>query len=287
MHRFLTRALAWMFALTAMIAMAARADQAEVDELFTSVQAAVAAQGLNPVIEIDHARLAAAEGVEMPASRVQLFSDSAINASLMLENIRAGLDLPFRVLAFDQNGSTSLTYTSSAFLSQRHGLTDARALAAFDARLNDLVAHSERARVAPVPTLDVGPDFGIVELRSRYDVPETVARLKAAVTAQPDTIWFGEIDFQVEAAQLGISLVASRLLLFGGPAPGGVAMAEYPAIGLDAFCQKVFVYAGDDGNAVVIYNDIAALAKLHYGTSIDPHRMLNKRLRATFTPATE
>ncbi|MEO9573633.1 DUF302 domain-containing protein [Tateyamaria sp.] len=191
------------------------------DQVFTSIEASVVAADLTPVIQIDHAGLAAAEGVEMPASRVQLFADSAVNANVMKENIRAGLDLPFRVLAFDQSGKVTVSYTSSEFLSQRHALTDASALAAFDARLSDVVGQLEHAVIAPAPTLGVSPNFAIVELQSQYDVPETVARLKAAVTSEPDTIWFGEINFQEDAAKLGIPLVSSQLLLFGGPAPGG------------------------------------------------------------------
>ena len=66
---------------------------------------------------------------------------------------------------------------------------------------------------------------------------------------------------------------------------GGVAMADFPAIGLDAFCQKLLVYAGDDGGSVVIFNDIAAFAELHYGSSAKPHHALNERLKATFQKA--
>jgi uncharacterized protein (DUF302 family) len=62
-------------------------------------------------------------------------------------------------------------------------------------------------------------------------------------------------------------------------------MAEYPSIGLDAFCQKLLVYADEDDKTIVLYNDIAALAELHYGQSAKPHAMLNKRLTETFTKA--
>lgn len=64
-------------------------------------------------------------------------------------------------------------------------------------------------------------------------------------------------------------------------------MAEFPAIGLDAFCQKLLVYEGDDGKARVLFNDIAAFADLHYQRAMEPHAMLNKRLTATFKGAIE
>ena len=256
-----------------------------VDGSYDAISAAVSSSGLAEIIQIDHARLAAAEGVDMPPSRVQLFSDRRINTAVLKENIRAGLDLPFRILSYDDGDRAALTYTPSTFLARRHGLADAAALSSFDTRLGEVFSRLEGPVPAPIATEGVTGDFAIIELRSRYDVQETVARLTQAVTAQPDTIWFGEIDFRAEAAVEGVTLAPARLLLFGGPAPGGVAMAEFPTIGLDAFCQKLLVYEGEDGATVVLFNDIAALARLHYGRTIEPHALLNQRLTATFEAA--
>lgn len=270
----------------AFVSNAAFADpQNSVDTAFETVEAAAAAVLFTPVIQIDHARLAAEEGVVMPPSRVQLFSDAAVNTSILQENVRAGLDLPFRVLAYEQDGETVVSYTSSAFLARRHNLKEASALSQFDTRLNEMLARTETIVPVAVPVQNIGPDFAVIELKSQYDVAVTVARLKEAVMAQSDTIWFGEIDFQDNAANEGVSLLPARLLLFGGPAPGGVAMAQYPAIGLDAFCQKLLVYEDEDGKAIVLFNDIAAMAEHYYGTSTDPQAMLNKRLTATFSTA--
>lgn len=73
--------------------------QQAVDDNTSRIQDAVTDAGLAAVVQIDHARLAAAEGVEMPPSRVQIFSDPSANTPVLQENIRAGLDLPFRVLS--------------------------------------------------------------------------------------------------------------------------------------------------------------------------------------------
>ena len=254
------------------------------DENFLVLETAVDEAGATPIASIDHSRLAKAEGVEMPASRVLIFSDPEINTPILEETVRAGLDLPFRVLSFDQDGSPQIAYTDSQFLKVRHGLTDASSLSAFQSKmlevLNDLDA-------TPAPTNGLFADYGVIELRSQLSVPEAVERLRTAVMGQDDTVWFGEIDFATEASQLGVDLPEAVLLLFGGPAPGGVAMAGFPAIGLDAFCQKLLVYANEEGGSAVIFNDIAALAELHYGSSAEPHHGLNKRLTSTFQTAIE
>nr|WP_321250556.1 DUF302 domain-containing protein [uncultured Ruegeria sp.] len=258
--------------------------QSAVDENFLVLETAVDEAGATPIASIDHSRLAKAEDVETPASRVLIFSDPEINTLILKENVRAGLDLPFRVLSFDQDGSPQIAYTDSQFLKVRHGLTNASSLRTFQSKMLEVLNNLD---ATPAPTNGLFTDYGVIELRSQLSVPEAVERLRAAVMGQDDTVWFGEIDFATEASQLGVELPDAVLLLFGGPAPGGVAMAGFPAIGLDAFCQKLLVYANEEGGSVVIFNDIAALAELHYGSSAEPHHGLNTRLTETFRTAIE
>ncbi len=266
---------------TAMMAQASSLQEA-VDENFTSLEAAIEEAGLASIASIDHARLAAAEGVEMPPSRVQIFSDPEINTPILKENIRAGLDLPFRILSYEQDGAAAVVHTGSDFLEIRHGLSDEPALNTFSQRLEKVtgVADSKAA-----PTNGLNREYGLIELTSKLSVAEAAENLTKIVMAQDDTVWFGEIDFTAEAATQGTELPDAVLLLFGGPGPGGIAMADYPAIGLDAFCQKLLVYANEDGGSVVIFNDIAAFAELHYGSSDKRHHALNERLTATFQKA--
>ena len=154
----------------------------------------------------------------------------------------------------------------------------------FDAALERVISGSGVA-AQPAATEGLSVDYGVIELTSSLSVAEAAGNLEKVVMAQDDTVWFGHLNFSEEAAKLGVKLPDAVLLLFGGPAPGGVAMADFTAIGLDAFCQKVLVYASDDGGSVVLFNDIAAFAELYYGSSAEPHHLLNKRLTATFSSA--
>ncbi len=266
---------------TAMMAQASSVQEA-VDENITSIEVAIEEAGLVSIASIDHSRLAAAEGVEMPPSRVQIFSDPQINTPILKENIRAGLDLPFRVLSYAQDGTAEVIHTGSDFLEVRHGLRDKSVLDTFSQRLGEVTREVD----GDAATTDgLSRDYGVIELTSALSVAEAVENLTKIVMAQDDTVWFGEIDFTAEAATQGTELPKAVLLLFGGPGPGGIAMEDFPAIGLDAFCQKLLVYAGDDGGSVVIFNDIAAFAELYYGSSAKPHHALNERLTATFQKA--
>ena len=264
--------------------LAAQEVQEQVDTAFEAVATAVAEAGLDPVVSIDHARLADKEGVAMPASRVQIFSDAGLDSAILAAEIRAGLDLPLRVLAYDREGALAVMATDSAFLMARHGLVPSDALSGWDDRLDAvLIPVADRASMAPVSGLT--KDYGIIELPSAYGLAESIQRLKDAILSQGDTVWFGEQDFRARAEAHGVSLPSATLLLFGGPAPGGVAMAEFPSIGLDAFCQKLFLYEREDGTVIALFNGISALAELHYGKASEAHQALDTRLTQTFTEA--
>ncbi|MBO9475379.1 DUF302 domain-containing protein [Shimia sp. R10_1] len=256
--------------------------QQDVDAHIAQLQKSARNAGFLEVADIDHARLAAAEGVDMPSARALIYSDPKTNTSVLAENLRAGLDLPFRALSFVQDGMAEVIYTDATFLKLRHGLENTATLKTFDAKQTQVFRDLD---TQPAPTTGLITNYGIIELTSDLGVSDAVESLTKAIQAQSDTIWFGEIDYQAEAAALGVNINEAVLLLFGGPAPGGVAMADFPAIGLDAFCQKLLVYSDGASGSVVLFNDIAALAELHYGESSAPHRQLNDRLTKTFKGA--
>lgn len=238
-----------------------------------------------PVAVIDHSRLALKEGVTMPPSVVSIYSDPSVDAALMKANPRVGLDLPQKILVFEETGKLAVAYPSSDFLAKRHGITDTGALKGYDTAMNAGLRGVDDELLAVVGGDGVTRDYGITELVSEFPHAETIKLLKDVVMKQGDTVWFGELDLKGEAAAEGEELPKATLLLFGGPKPGGVAMAKFPKLGLDAFCQKLLVYEEADGAVKVIFNDIVAMAKLHYGTSARPHHVINDRLTKTFESA--
>ena len=257
---------------------------AEVDAVFLQIDNSAGTAGLELVTQIDHSRMAAEVDGILDASQVRLYTHRETNSQLMAENIRAGLDLPFRVIGFAEDGDIRVRYTDSSFIRQRHAIDNPVALEKMDDLLSQLTAGV--ANADPLGTASLSQDYGIVELLSTFPIDETVTRLKEVVMAEGDTIWFVTIDFQAEALKSEIQLPAVRLLVFGAPGPGAKAMRDYPSIGLDAFGQKVLVYQQDD-QVKVIFNDIKAFAQLHYQDSALPHTVINRRLKKTLSSAIE
>lgn len=256
-----------------------------VDELYDSVFKRI--ERFQVIAEIDHSRLAAADGEVMPPARVLIFSDAAVNTSILLQEPLAGLDLPFRVLAYAEENSPAITYTTAAFIQRRHGLNDGPYLQRYDELLAETVSSIPSDSTFELDATSVGKGEGIVTLESKYSFDETIERLKSAILAESDTVWFGEIDYQQEAATRDVNLPQLTLLLWGAPAPGAKAMRDYPRMGLDAFCQKTLVYQPSGDAVQVLYNDMAAFAELHYGDSALPHRIISRRMLKTLGGAVD
>jgi len=238
------------------------------------------------IVNLDHHKMAKEEGVYTPPSSATIFSDPVVNTPLIKENPLIGIDLPFKILCFSEADTTkvSVAFTSADFISKRHGI-EFSMLEAFDKKLSKVVSSIDTSSISKTNTDSVSFGYGIINIQSDYDFKNTVDNLKTIVNSQNDTRWFGEIDFQKDAATLNQEVNQSTLLLFGGPAPGGKAMMTTPKIGLDAFCQKLLVYENDQGEIWIAFNDIVAFSELYYGKSTKPQNLINQRLTKTFTTA--
>ncbi|MEP4484408.1 MAG: DUF302 domain-containing protein [Halioglobus sp.] len=261
-----------------------RTDYAPVDVLYSQIQQA--GDGISPVLSIDHARLAAQEGVlTMAPSKVAIFSSPSVNTALMKANPLVGLELPYRVLAYADGSSSRAIYADGSYLRHRYGLDDTVSTQAYDDDLAASIAQIDSRQQLRLVGDRVEAGAGIISLESQYDFGTTLARIERAIRAQADTVWFGQIDFAQDAQALEQTILPATLQLFGGPAPGGVAMTDYPQLGLNAFCQKVLVLQDEGGRVSVHFNDIEALARLQYGSSSKPHEIINNRLVATLSGA--
>ncbi|TMH69823.1 MAG: DUF302 domain-containing protein, partial [Betaproteobacteria bacterium] len=90
------------------------------------------------------------------------------------------------------------------------------------------------------------PASGIVKVKSAYSVPETIARIKKDV-ADKGIRFFQEVDQQKLAADAGIKLRPSTLLVFGNPPLGTLFVSANPLAGLD-WPVRVLVLEDENGD---------------------------------------
>src|SRR5262245_1098150 len=112
---------------------------------------------------------------------------------------------------------------------------------------------------SPVPTR--ATDDGIVRVKSAYPVMETIERLKKDI-ADKGIKFFNEIDQSKLAADAGIRLQPSVLLIFGNPPLGTQFITANANAGLD-WPVRLLVYENDKGEVWTAYTDFDSIARRH------------------------
>ena len=102
---------------------------------------------------------------------------------------------------------------------------------------------------------------GIVKFKSAYPMSETIARMKKDI-ADKGVKFFDEIDQAKLAADAGVTLLPSTLLVFGNPPLGTLFISSDPDAGLD-WPVRLLVYQDAKGNVWVAYTDFAWIARRH------------------------
>jgi len=102
---------------------------------------------------------------------------------------------------------------------------------------------------------------GVVHLKSAYSMSETIERLKKDISDKRIK-FFDEIDQSKLAADAGIELLPSTLLVFGNPPLGTLFLASDPDAGLD-WPVRLLVYQDAEGNVWLAYTDFAWIARRH------------------------
>ncbi len=89
------------------------------------LEAAVQSRGAAVVAKIDHGAAAAANGLVLRPTVLVLFGNPKLGTPLMQSEQTAGLDLPLRVLVWqDAAGATQVGYAPPSLIAARHGITD-------------------------------------------------------------------------------------------------------------------------------------------------------------------
>ena len=102
---------------------------------------------------------------------------------------------------------------------------------------------------------------GIVKVRSAYPFAETIERLKADIAAKK-IMFFLAVDQSQLAADAGIALKPSTLLMFGNPPLGTQFMTSSPAAGLD-WPVRLLVTEDASGTVWASYTDFGWIARRH------------------------
>jgi uncharacterized protein (DUF302 family) len=115
--------------------------------------------------------------------------------------------------------------------------------------------------LASLPAAAQNAGDGIVRVKSAYPLDETVVRLKRDIAAK-GIRFFQEIDQRQLAAEAGIKVLPSTLLVFGNPPLGTQFLNAKPEAGID-WPVRLLVQQDERGDVWAVYTDFLWIARRH------------------------
>jgi len=104
-------------------------------------------------------------------------------------------------------------------------------------------------------------DDGVVRVKSAVPMAEAISRIKADIAGK-GIKFFSEIDQSKLAADAGIRLRPSTLLVFGNPPLGTQFITSNPNAGLD-WPVRLLLTQDDNGDVWAVWTDFGWIAKRH------------------------
>lgn len=101
-------------------------------------------------------------------------------------------------------------------------------------------------------------EAGLVSMRSKHPVADTISRFEAAVQAK-EWVVFAALDHAAAANAVGLQLRPRTVILFGNPRAGTLMMQTNPTLAID-LPLRALVWQDNDGTVWLTYNSAAYLA---------------------------
>jgi uncharacterized protein (DUF302 family) len=115
--------------------------------------------------------------------------------------------------------------------------------------------------IAASPSARADSDDGVVRVKSAVPMAEAIARIKADIAGK-GIKFFSEIDQSKLAADAGIKLRPSTLLVFGNPPLGTQFITSNPNAGLD-WPVRLLLTQDDNGDVWAVWSDFQWIARRH------------------------
>ena len=119
------------------------------EETLRSLLDAIADRGLTVFAQIDHASAAREVGLELADEVVLVFGNPRAGTPLMQEDPRIGIELPLRLLVWDDGNQTIVGYNDPRDLANLYGITRQAATLDVMSSLLAEIAYEAAAKAGP------------------------------------------------------------------------------------------------------------------------------------------
>ncbi|WP_289041687.1 DUF302 domain-containing protein [uncultured Zobellia sp.] len=239
------------------------------DETYAVLKASLEAnENIKIVAEVDHSANGASADLELNPTKIIFFGNPNLGTPLMQVNQQAGLDLPQRILVYqNESEEVYVGYNSTVYLANRHTLSDVPTLPTIAGALKNL---SENAGMAEVTeqTSDVEADYNVLTVASTRTFDDTYNNIMSVINGNPNLTLVAELDHQTNAANVDLELLPTKVIIFGNPQLGAPLMQNSQTTALD-LPQKILVYENAAGEVNIAFNSPELLRSRHGITGSD------------------
>jgi uncharacterized protein (DUF302 family) len=215
------------------------------------------------VAQVNHQQNAGTANLELNPTRVILFGNPALGTPLMQANQQAGLDLPQKILFYqNESGNVYAGFNTVQYLASRHGVDTVSTLPQIGDALSKLTQAVTNSNVQIPDKETVSLNEGVVSMESANSFTATYSKLRTSIEANSNLKIVAELDHQQNAQSVGKTLRPTKLIVFGNPNLGTPLMKAAQTIGID-LPQKMLVYEDENGKVHIAYNDPTYLLERH------------------------
>jgi len=118
---------------------------------------------------------------------------------------------------------------------------------------------------------------GLTSIQSKFGPKETMDRLQAEIRAQGMTV-FARIDHAAGAAEVGLTLPPTEVIIFGNARGGTPLMQAVQTVGID-LPLKALVWEDTAGTTWLSYNEPGWIAQRH-GVDANAEQVVSKMAAA-------
>ena len=218
---------------------------------------------LQILVEVDHAANARGVGRVLNPNKLVFFLNAKLATQLLQKNQLTALDLPNKVLFFqNNNGVTFALYNSISYFDSRYALEGISALSTLDNEMQKLVKSATSAVIKRSVNLSVDLEEGIITKESNKTFTQTYADLKSAIASQEGFEILKEIDYKANAVTLGIDLRPTTTFVVSNPTLGTALIQDAQTAGLD-LPEDIVIWQDSDSIVKISYNDPKFLQLRH------------------------
>lgn len=234
------------------------------EDTYSNFMAALNAnEAISIIAEVDHTANSISVGRVLDPTRIVFFGNPVLGTPLMQENQLVGLDLPQKVLFFEnEEDVVYAVYNSVKYLESRYELSEVSTLGQISNALSNLVKGATNGEIKSATNLNADPKAGVVTRISNEDFEATYSNLRNAIVANENLQIVAELDHRENAASVDMELRPTKVIIFGNPNLGTPLMQSSQSTGLD-LPQKMLVWEDEDGTVNISYNDPEYLQERH------------------------